>query len=76
LGFHITEDVTWSLSTSHLVKKNQQRLFFQTKLQQAGLPPETLVNFYRSVIETILSVLYCVAYQLQSKKQEGPGPFG
>ncbi|KAK9541954.1 hypothetical protein VZT92_001964 [Zoarces viviparus] len=31
VGLHITEDLTWSLNTSHLVKKAQQRLFFLKK---------------------------------------------
>ena len=47
LGLHITKDLTWSLNTSHLVKKAQLRLFFLWKLKQAGLCRELLVNFYR-----------------------------
>lgn len=39
LGRHITKDLTWSLNTSHLVKKSQQRFYFLRKLKQAGLPP-------------------------------------
>ena len=33
LGIHISCDLTWSLNTSSLVKKVQQRLFFLRKLK-------------------------------------------
>ncbi|XP_075935394.1 uncharacterized protein LOC142935136 [Anarhichas minor] len=62
LGLHITKDLTWSLNTSHLVKKAQQRLFFLRKLKQAGVPSALLVNFYRSVIESILCMCFTVWY--------------
>ncbi len=33
LGIHISEDLTWSLNDSSLVKRAQQRLFFLWKLK-------------------------------------------
>uniref|UniRef100_A0AAZ1X8U9 Reverse transcriptase domain-containing protein n=1 Tax=Oreochromis aureus TaxID=47969 RepID=A0AAZ1X8U9_OREAU len=54
LGLHITKDLTWTINTSHLVKKAQQRLFFLRKLKKANVPTQLLVNFYRSTIESIL----------------------
>lgn len=54
LGIHITSDLTWTLNTSHLVKKAQQRLFFLRKLKRAGLSPQLLRNFYRATVESIL----------------------
>jgi len=62
LGLHITKDLTWSLNTSHLVKKAQQRLFFLRRQKQAGLPSELLVNLCRSVIESILCQCFTVWY--------------
>lgn len=36
-----------SMNTSHLVKKDQQRLFFLRKLRWAELPSQILANLYR-----------------------------
>ena len=57
LGVHISADLTWSVHTSHQVKKAHQRLYFLRKLKQAHLPRPLLVNFYRASIESILT--YC-----------------
>ena len=62
LGIHISSNLTWSLNTSHLVKKAQQRLFFLRKLKRAGLSSRLLVNFYRSTIESILCLSVTVWY--------------
>jgi len=57
------------------VKKAQQRLFLLRKLKQAGLPPELLGNFYRSVIESILCQCGAPAAQ-QRTGGTWPGWFG
>ena len=62
LGIHITSDLTWTLNTSSLVKKAQQRLFFLRKLKRAGLSSQLLANFYRSTIESILCLSATVWY--------------
>jgi len=54
LGLYITNDRTWTVNTHYLVKKAQQRLFFMRKLKKAKVPSQLLVNFYRSIIESIL----------------------
>lgn len=55
LGVHLTENLTWSLNTSHTAKKAQQRLYFLRRLRKAHLPPPILTMFYRGTIESILS---------------------
>jgi len=55
LGVHISEDLSWSLNTSTLVKKAHQRLFFLRRLKKAHLSPQILMNFYRCTIESILT---------------------
>ncbi|KAK3550941.1 hypothetical protein QTP70_010125 [Hemibagrus guttatus] len=55
LGVHLAEDLTWSLSTSSITKKAQQRLYFLRRLRKAHLPPPILTTFYRGTIESILS---------------------
>ncbi|XP_062849614.1 uncharacterized protein LOC134311895 [Trichomycterus rosablanca] len=54
--------LTWTVNTSHLIKKAQQRLFFLRKLKKAKLPQKLLVNFYRSTIESILTSNFTVWY--------------
>ncbi|KAI4882420.1 hypothetical protein NFI96_021740 [Prochilodus magdalenae] len=50
LGVHLAEDLTWSLNTSTITKKAQQRLYFLRRLRKAHLPPPIL-----RTIESILS---------------------
>ncbi|KAI4872079.1 hypothetical protein NFI96_008296 [Prochilodus magdalenae] len=45
----------WSLNTSTITKKAQQRLYFLRRLRKAHLPPPILTTFYRGTIESILS---------------------
>ncbi|KAK3537685.1 hypothetical protein QTP70_017913 [Hemibagrus guttatus] len=55
LGVHLVENLTWSLNTSSISKKAQQRLYFLRRLRKAPLPPPILTMFYRGTIESILS---------------------
>ncbi|KAK3554369.1 hypothetical protein QTP70_022599, partial [Hemibagrus guttatus] len=55
LDVHLTENFTWSLNTSSISKKAQQRLYFLRRLRKAHLPPHILTMFYRGTIESILS---------------------
>ncbi|KAI4894227.1 hypothetical protein NFI96_006080 [Prochilodus magdalenae] len=55
LGTHISRDLTWSLNSSVLVKKAQQRLYFLRSLKKVHLSPRILENFYRCTIESILT---------------------
>ncbi|KAK3560673.1 hypothetical protein QTP86_014520, partial [Hemibagrus guttatus] len=52
LGLHLTEDLTWSLNTTSISKKAQQRLYFLQILRKAHLPPPILTMFYRGTIES------------------------
>ncbi|KAK3528714.1 hypothetical protein QTP70_009941 [Hemibagrus guttatus] len=55
LGVHLVENFTWSLNTSSISKKAQQRLYFLRRLKKAHLPPPILTMFYRGTIESVLS---------------------
>uniref|UniRef100_A0A8C1PH18 Reverse transcriptase domain-containing protein n=1 Tax=Cyprinus carpio TaxID=7962 RepID=A0A8C1PH18_CYPCA len=55
LGVHLTENLTWSLNTSSIAKKAQQRLYFLRRLKKAHLPPPILTTFYSGTVESILS---------------------
>ncbi|KAI5100825.1 immunoglobulin kappa variable 6-21 [Silurus meridionalis] len=55
LGVHLADNLTWSLNTSSITKKAQQRLYFLKRLRKTHLPPPILSMFYRGTIESILS---------------------
>ncbi|KAK0156083.1 hypothetical protein N1851_001364 [Merluccius polli] len=55
LGTHISETLTWTINTSSLVKKANQRLFFLRTLKKNHLSADILCNFYRCAIESILT---------------------
>ncbi|KAK3519303.1 hypothetical protein QTP70_023539 [Hemibagrus guttatus] len=57
LRVHLAEDLTWSLNTSYITKKAQQRLYLLRRLRKAHLPPLILTTFYRGTIESIRSCI-------------------
>lgn len=61
-GIHISDDLTWFLNFSILVKKTQQHLYFLQSLKTAHLSPRILGDFYHSNIESILTSCNSVWY--------------
>lgn len=55
LGVHIIDNLSWSLHTSSLAKKAQQRLHFLRRMRRASFPPPILTTFYRGTIESLLT---------------------
>ncbi|KAK3558114.1 hypothetical protein QTP86_009886 [Hemibagrus guttatus] len=55
LGHYISEDLSWITNTSSLVKKAHQRLFYLNTQKKNHLSSTILVNFYRCMIESILT---------------------
>lgn len=55
LGTTITNTLKWDNNISQLVKKGQQRLFFLRRLKGLRLSPPIMVQFYRAVIESVLT---------------------
>ncbi|KAM4529197.1 uncharacterized protein V3H82_027369 [Fundulus diaphanus] len=51
LGVHITDNLTWTVNTTSLVKRAQKRLYFLRRMRRAHLTPPILTTFYRSTIE-------------------------
>ena len=76
LGFHISEDLSWTLNTSTLIKKAHQRLFFLSRLKKVPLSPQILVNFYCCTIESILTNHVTVWYGNCSVWQESTAEGG
>ncbi|KAK1793638.1 hypothetical protein P4O66_012012 [Electrophorus voltai] len=55
LGVHIAENLTWTLNTSSITKRAQQRLCFLRKPREAHLPSPIFTTFNRGTVESILS---------------------
>jgi hypothetical protein len=62
LGVHISDELTWTLNTTQLVKKSQQRLYFLRRLWKFGMSPEILRNFYSCIVESIWTGCITVWY--------------
>ena len=69
LGTIISCDLGWENKTDALVEKAQQRLYFLRQLKKFGLMRDILVQFYRSVIESILAFSICVWFGGISHRQ-------
>ncbi|KAI4875372.1 hypothetical protein NFI96_001783 [Prochilodus magdalenae] len=60
LGVHLAENLTWTINTSHLVRKAQQH--FLRRLRRVNMPQQLLCNFYRSTVESNLTGCITVWY--------------
>ena len=55
LGSTISSDLKWELNVDTIVKKAQQRLYFLRRLRSFGLTTQITLNFYKAVIESVLT---------------------
>ena len=55
LGTFITSDLTWSINCSEILKRAKQRMYFLRQLKTYNVNSSVLLNFYRSIIESILT---------------------
>ncbi|KAI3373200.1 hypothetical protein L3Q82_006515 [Scortum barcoo] len=62
LGVHVTEHLTWTINTTSLAKKANQRLYFLRKLRKARAPAPIMCTFYRGTIESVLTSSITVWY--------------
>ncbi|KAM3866687.1 histone RNA hairpin-binding protein-like [Diretmus argenteus] len=58
LGVNIQKDLTWTCHTKAVSKKAQQRLYGLRCLKKFGLRPNTIRDFYRGTIESLLTSSY------------------
>jgi hypothetical protein len=62
LGTTISEDLKWDTNTTSIIKKCQQRLHFLRQLRKFCTSQNIMWQFYRTVIESILSFSITVSY--------------
>ena len=55
LGTHISDDLKWTVNSAEILKKAKQRLYFLRKLKLFGANQVILINFYRTIIESIIT---------------------
>ena len=55
LGTHISENLSWAINTTAIVKKAQQWLYFLRTLRKVNLSQQHLRSFYRCSIESVLT---------------------
>lgn len=58
LRVYFSQDLSWSLNTTAMVKRGLQRLHFLRCLRKAELPQQLLGNFYSSIITYCITVWY------------------
>lgn len=68
LGTHVSNSMTWDTHCNQLLKKARQRMYFLSKVNSFNVKKETLVNFYRAVIESVLTQSITVWYTRAPKK--------
>ena len=69
LGTTISHDLKWEKNTDRIVKKAQQRLYFLRRLKKFGVHSYILFQFYRAVIESVLTFSIVVWYSSTSEKE-------
>ncbi|KAK0145790.1 hypothetical protein N1851_015287 [Merluccius polli] len=62
LGVNITKDLTWDCHATAVIKKAQQRLYGLRRLKKFGLRPNTIRDFYRGTIESLLTGSFTAWY--------------
>lgn len=55
LGVRVSANLTWSLKSSHQIKKAQKRPFHPRMLKRNRLPQKLHMNFYHCTIESVLT---------------------
>ena len=54
LGTHITNDLTWDLNTSHIVKKANARMQLLRKIATFGASREDMIHIYKLFVRSAL----------------------
>ena len=55
LGTVLSNELTWDINCTDILKKARQRMYFLRKLKSCGVNKVIMTNFYRAIIESILT---------------------
>ncbi|KAL3058223.1 hypothetical protein OYC64_010406 [Pagothenia borchgrevinki] len=67
----IAQDLKWEQNSSSLIKKAEQIMFFLRQLKKFNLPKTMMVNFYTSIMESILTSSITIWYAAATAKDKG-----
>ena len=70
LGSMISSDLKWELNVDTIVKKAQQRLYFLRRLRSFVLTTQIMLNFYKAVIESVLTFSITVWFGFITVKEK------
>ena len=70
LGLRITKDLKWKEHINHLIKATSKKIYYLKHLKRAGVPPEDLLLFYKSVIRSSLEYACPVWHTSLTKELE------
>ena len=62
LGIYLTNDLSWHFNCSEILKKAKQRLYFLRILASYKVDTFILINFYKCIIESVLTSCITVWY--------------
>ena len=62
LGVYVTNDLSWHMNCSNIYKKCRQRIYFLRQLASFNVNKNILLNFYRGIIESILTSSIIIWY--------------
>ena len=70
LGSFISNSLSWDHNVNSIVKKAQQQLFFLQQVKKFGLRREVLIQFYHSVVESVVTSALWVWYGGSTQHQK------
>ena len=70
LGSTISSDLSWSCHTINTRKKAQQRMYFLRQLKKFGMDKSILVQFYRSIVESVLTFSFTTWYGSTTQEEK------
>lgn len=73
---HLTEDLTWTLDTEHMLKKPRQRLYFLRRLRNFMVSPSILKTFYSSAVEWPHKMHLRLVWELYHQESDHPAEGG
>ena len=74
LGTYVSNDLSWEFNSLSILSKARQRLYFLRKLKSFNVNKTILINFYRAIVESVLTTSITVWFdrttcQMKSKLQ-------
>ena len=70
LGVHISNTIGWDVNITTTCKKAQQRLYFLRQLKKFKISTAVMIQFYRSIIESVLTFSITAWYGAASARDK------